>query len=98
LFTGQPHDWTLGGVNTLTLWCRGQSSNSQAPLTISVNGIEVLRDTTVVRATQWTKLEADLSTVAGLNPAVVTKLGIGIPKQSAESGLIFIDDIRVETK
>jgi len=94
----QPHDWTLGGVNTLTLWCRGQSSNSQAPLTISVNGIEVLRDTTVVRATQWTKLEADLSTVAGLNPAVVTKLGIGIPKQSAESGLIFIDDIRVETK
>ena len=97
----EPQDWTGGGARILTIWFKGSSANAPDPLYVVINGNLVTADDPAVVTTEsdWTKWEIDLSTVAGLNPAAVTKLAIGVGNrqtpQAGGTGMLLLDDIQI---
>ncbi len=101
-------DWTVGGVNTLTLYVRGKGDNDPEPLYVRLEDSSN-RTTTVtnpdpdaVLITRWTEWSVPLGDFDGVNPARITKMTIGLGDPDAPKpggmGLIYIDDIRVTTR
>jgi len=98
-------DWTVGEVNTLVLFVRGRLSNGPGPLYVAVQDASnhaataVSADATIISAAKWTEWKIPLSRFAGVNPAKVKRIAIGLgdrtnPKAGG-AGRIYIDDIRV---
>jgi hypothetical protein len=105
-------DWTVNGVSDLALWFRGNPGNTQAPLYVAVEdsagkAVTIVHpDPAAVLTTAWTEWKIPLSSFAGVNPAQIKKLSLGVgdkknpaaqpaPAQAGGAGRIFIDDIRV---
>ena len=98
-------DWTVGGVNTLTLYIRGQVGNAAETLYVTLhdssNGTATVvnPDPEVVLATRWTEWNVPLSEFVGVNAARIKQMTIGLGDRNAPkpggTGLIFVDDIRV---
>jgi len=102
-----PQDWTVNGVETLVLYMRGIPTNAAEPVYIVVQ--DSLGQTAVVTqanpdaalATQWIEWEIALSDLvdAGVNPAAVKKMTIGLGNQAAPTpggaGVLYVDEIRV---
>jgi len=98
-------DWTAHGVTTLVLYVRGQTGNDAAqPLYAALENqgnapVVVSLGTASLTSTEWTEYKIALSQFAGVNPAAVTKMLIGVgdrasPK-SGDRGVLYVDDIRV---
>ena len=96
-------DWTVKGVNRLTIWYRGGSANSAETMYVVLNGSAVVTNDNpdAAQATSWTELNIDLQAFAdqGVNLANVTSITLGVGSRSnpvaGGSGMLFFDDIRL---
>ena len=98
-----PRDWTEKNVNILTLWFRGDSSNTAAPMYAALNGSVVLYhdNPNVSQIETWTEWNIDLKTFVnqGINLTDVDTIAVGFGDknnlQAGGSGAVFFDDIRL---
>ena len=98
-----PRDWTENGVNTLTIWFRGDSANAAETLYVALNGSAVVTHDNPDAAlrTSWTQWNIDLQAFAdqGVNLANVTLITLGLGNRASPtasgSGMMYFDDIRL---
>jgi hypothetical protein len=102
-----PQDWTIEGVDSLTLYFRGKAGNSRDQLYVAIEDgtgrIAVVPhpDPNAVLATQWQKWQiplADLRTAGvDVDATTVRKMMIGVGDRNSPkpggTGKIYIDDI-----
>ncbi len=96
-------DWTVNGVNTLTIWFRGSLGNTAENLYVALNGNAVVNhdNPDAALATTWTQWNIDLQAFAdqGVNLANVTSITLGLGNRSnpvtGGSGMMYFDDIRL---
>jgi len=96
-------DWTVKGVNTLTIWFRGEAANAAENLYVALNGNAVVNNDNpnATQATTWTQWNIDLTRFAdqGVNLANVTSITLGLGNRSnpvaGGSGMMYFDDIRL---
>ena len=96
-------DWTVGGANTLGLYIRGRVGNAPAKLYVVIedaskkNAMVTYPDTAITASGHWIQWKIPLSDFAGVNPAKVKKIYIGLGDKSnpakGGAGRIYIDDI-----
>jgi hypothetical protein len=98
-----PHDWTEKGVDTLTIWFRGNPSNSAEQMYVVLNNSAVVNHDNP-QASQigfWTRWNIDLQNFAdqGVNLTNVDSITIGFGNRHnpvvGGSGNMFFDDIRL---
>jgi hypothetical protein len=96
-------DWTVNGVNTLTIWHRGGSANAAEPMYVVLNGTAVVTNDNpnAAQASSWTEWNIDLQAFAdqGVNLTNVTSITLGLGNRAnpitGGSGTIYFDDIRL---
>ncbi len=96
-------DWTVNGVNTLTIWFRGSVGNAAENLYAALNGNAVVDNDNpdATQTNQWTEWNIDLQAFAdqGVNLANVTSITLGLGHRSnpiaGGSGIMYFDDIRL---
>ena len=96
-------DWTVNGINTLTIWFRGSAANAAEPMYVVLNGNAVVTNDNpdAARIASWTQWNIDLTRFAdqGVNLANVNSITLGLGNRSnpvaGGSGLIYYDDIRL---
>jgi hypothetical protein len=78
-----PRDWTEKGVNTLTIWFRGDSANAAETLYVALNGSAVVShdNPKAAQIRTWTKWNIDLKAFAdqGVNLANAWTMGTAAP-------------------
>jgi len=98
-------DWTVKGVNTLTIWFRGSAGNAAENLYVALNGSAVVNhdNPNAALRTSWTQWNIDLQAFAdqGVDLANVTSITLGLGNRSnpvaGGSGMMYFDDIRLYT-
>ncbi len=98
-----PRDWTEEGITKLSLWFRGNSSNSAERLYIALNGSAVVYhdNTAATQKGGWNQWIIDLQAFAdqGVNLTNVNTITIGIgtkgPLGTGGTGTMYFDDIRL---
>jgi hypothetical protein len=96
-------DWTINGINTLTIWFRGNSDNVAETLYVALNGNAIVTNDNpdAAQITTWTQWNIDLQAFAdqGVNLANVNTIGLGLGNrnnpQAGGSGVLYFDDIRL---
>ena len=96
-------DWTVKGVNTLTIWFRGSAGNAPENLYAALNGNAVVNhdNPDAAQAASWTQWNIDLQAFAdqGVNFANVTSITLGLGNRSnpvaGGAGMMYFDDIRL---
>jgi hypothetical protein len=92
-------DWTVNGVNTLTIWFRGEAANAAETLYVALNdNARVDNDNPDAALTnRWTEWNIDLQAFAdqGVNLANVNSITLGLSSVTAGSGMMYFDDIRL---
>ncbi len=92
-------DWTVNGVDTLTIWFRGESANAAEQMYLTLNGSARIDHDNPDAAliTTWTAWNIDLQSFAdqGVNLANVNSITLGLSSVTAGSGMLFFDDIRL---
>ena len=92
-------DWTVKGVDTLTIWYRGVSSNVAEQMYVVLNGSARV-DCDIPDAatiTRWTDWNIDLQAFAdqGVNLTNVNSITLGLSSVTGGTGTIYFDDIRL---
>ena len=96
-------DWTVNGVNTLTIWYRGGSSNAAETMYVMLNGSAGVDNDNpdAAQKTSWTQWNIPLQAFAdqGVNLANVTSITLGLGNRSnpvaGGAGMMYFDDIRL---
>jgi hypothetical protein len=96
-------DWTVNGVDRLTIWYRGESANTAENLYVALNDSAVVNNDNPDAAliTRWTEWNIDLTRFAdqGVNLANVTSVTLGLGNRAnpaaGGSGKMYFDDIRL---
>ncbi|MBC8467931.1 MAG: LamG domain-containing protein [Planctomycetes bacterium] len=96
-------DWTVNGVNTLTIWFRGESANAAENLYVAINDSAVVTNDNpdAAKEARWTEWDIDLQAFAdqGVNLANVNSITLGFGNRAnptaGGSGMIYFDDIRL---
>ena len=96
-------DWTVNGVNTLTIWFRGSSSNAAEPLYVALNDSAVVTNDNPDAAltTSWTAWNIDLQAFAdqGISLSNVSSITLGLGNRNnpavGGAGMMYFDDIRL---
>ena len=102
-------DWTVGGLGTLSLSYRGQTSNLPQPMFIILeDAAGVVRTVThaheyAVQTKFWRELEIDLAAIEGIDLAAIKKMTIrvgdgtdsGQSIEDKDRDEIFINNIRI---
>ena len=96
-------DWTVNGVNTLTIWFRGEAANAAEPMYVVLNGTAGVDNDNpnATQATSWIQWNIDLQAFAGqgVNLANVSSITLGIGNRTnpvvGGSGMMYFDDIRL---
>ncbi|MCP4258460.1 MAG: LamG domain-containing protein [Planctomycetes bacterium] len=96
-------DWTVKGVNRLTIWYRGGSANAADPMYVVLNGTAVVTNDNpnAASASSWTEWNIDLQAFADQNVSLanVTSITLGLGNRAnpvaGGAGMIFFDDIRL---
>ncbi len=92
-------DWTVNGVNTLTIWFRGDTGNAAENLYVALNGnARVDHDNPdAATITSWTAWNIDLQAFAdqGVNLANVNSITLGLSSVTGGTGMMYFDDIRL---
>ncbi|MFB0553206.1 MAG: hypothetical protein ACETWQ_07825, partial [Phycisphaerae bacterium] len=96
-------DWTVNGVNRLTIWFRGSSSNAAEQMYVVLNDSAVVThdnpDAALTRS--WTEWNIDLQAFAdqGVNLSNVNTITIGFGNRNnpvvGGAGMMYFDDIRL---
>ncbi len=98
-----PRDWTENGVNTLTIWFRGDAANAAETLYVALNGSAVVNhdNPNAAQINKWTQWNIPLQAFAdqGVNLANVNTISLGLGNknnpQAGGSGTMYFDDIRL---
>jgi len=94
-----PRDWTEKGVDTLTIWFRGTSSNAAEQMYVILNGSASVDNDNpdAAQATTWTEWNIDLQAFAekGVNLANVNSITLGLSSVTGGTGMMYFDDIRL---
>jgi len=98
-------DWTVKGVNTLTIWFRGEAANAAENLYVALNGNAVVNhdNPDAALSTTWTAWNIDLTRFAdqGVNLANVNTITLGLGNRNnpvaGGTGMMYFDDIRLYT-
>jgi hypothetical protein len=92
-------DWTVNGVDTLTIWFRGESANTAEQMYVTLNGSARIDHpdpdaATTARLTQW---NIDLKAFAdqGINLTNVNSITLGLSSVTGGTGKMYFDDIRL---
>ncbi len=96
-------DWTFKGLNTLTIWFRGDSGNAAENLYVALNGNAVVNndDSTAAQKSAWIEWNIDLQAFAdqGVNLTNVNSITLGLGNKSnpvpGGAGIMYFDDIRL---
>jgi len=96
-------DWTVNGVNRLTIWYRGSSSNAAETMYVILNGSAGVDndDPEAAQKGSWTEWNIDLQAFAdqGVNLTNVTSITLGLGNRAnpvaGGSGMMYFDDIRL---
>jgi hypothetical protein len=96
-------DWTVKGVDTLTIWFRGAEGNAAENLYVALNDSAVVNNDNpdAALATTWTEWTVPLQSFAdqGVNLANVTSITLGLGNRSNPTvggeGIMYFDDIRL---
>jgi hypothetical protein len=96
-------DWTVNGVNRLTVWFRGSSSNAAEPMYVVLNGTAAVTNDTpnAAQAAVWTQWNIDVQAFAdqGVNLANVNSVTLGLGNRdnpvAGGAGMLYFDDIRL---
>ena len=93
-------NWTVNGINTLTIWFRGETSNAAETLYVVLNGSAGVDndnpDASLID--EWTRWDIDLQSF-GVNLANVTSITLGLGNRTnpvaGGAGMMYFDDIRL---
>ncbi len=98
-------DWTAEGVDTLTLYFRGQASNGPDQLYVALKdsagktAVVAHEDPEATVAIGWTRWNIPLSAFTGVDPSRIKTMYIGLGDRNTPTpggtGRLFIDDIRL---
>jgi len=96
-------DWTVNGVNTLTIWFRGSVANAAEPMYVALNNSAVVNhdNPDAAQITTWTEWTIDLQAFAdqGVNLTNVDTISLGLGNKNnplaGGSGTMYFDDIRL---
>jgi len=92
-------DWTVNGVNTLTIWFRGSVANAAEPMYVALNNSAVVNhdNPNAAQTTRWTEWTIDLQAFAdqGVNLANVNTIALGLSSVTGGTGTMYFDDIRL---
>ena len=96
-------NWTVNGVNTLTIWYRGNVNNAAETLYVALNASAVVNNDNpdAAQKNSWTQWNIDLQTFAdqGINLTNVNTITLGLGNRSnpvaGGSGMMYFDDIRL---
>jgi hypothetical protein len=96
-------DWTVNGVNTLTIWYIGDSANAAEPMYVVLNGSATVTNNNpdAAQIGEWTEWNIDLQAFAdqGVNLTNVNSITIGLGNRAnptaGGSGMMYFDDIRL---
>ncbi len=96
-------DWTVKGVNSLTIWYRGAPTNAAEPMYVVLNGSAGVDNDNpnAAQANAWIEWSIDLMRFAdqGVNLANVTSITLGLGNRSnpvaGGAGMMYFDDIRL---
>jgi hypothetical protein len=97
------NDWTVNGVNRLTIWYRGSSTNAAETMYVVLNGSAGVDNENPGEAQKgsWTEWNIDLQAFAdqGVNLANVTSITLGLGNRAnptaGGAGMLYFDDIRL---
>ena len=98
-----PRDWTENGVDTLTIWFRGDSANAAETLYVALNGSAVVShdNPNAAQIDTWTEWVIPLRAFAdqGVNLANINTIVLGLGNRNnpvaGGSGTMYFDDIRL---
>jgi hypothetical protein len=89
----------VNGVNTLTIWHRGDSDNAAEQMYVTLNGTARVDNDNpdAVLRTSWTRWNIDLRAFVdqGVNLTNVNSITLGLSSVTAGSGTMYFDDIRL---
>ena len=96
-------DWTVKGVDRLTIWYRGDPANATETMYIVLNGsVGVDNDNpNAAQTTAWTEWNIDLQAFAdqGVNLSNVNTITLGFGDRNnpmaGGTGMMYFDDIRL---
>jgi hypothetical protein len=96
-------DWTVKGVDTLTIWFRGSAGNTAETWYVALNGNARVDhdDPDAATSTSWTEWNIELQAFAdqGVNLANVNSITLGLGNRSnpvaGGAGMMYFDDIRL---
>jgi hypothetical protein len=93
------NDWTVNGVNKLTIWYRGDSGNAAETMYVMLNGSAAVDndDPAAAQVGTWTEWNVDLQAFAdqGVNLANVNSITLGLSSVSGGTGIMYFDNIRL---
>ncbi|MCP4610010.1 MAG: hypothetical protein GY845_14980 [Planctomycetes bacterium] len=89
-----PTDWTEKGVDTLTIWFRGDAANASETLYVALNGTATVNhdNPDAAKINSWTKWDIDLQAF-GINLTNVNSITLGLRSVTGGSGMMYFDDI-----
>jgi hypothetical protein len=96
-------DWTVNGVDRLTIWYRGSSDNAAENLYVVLNDSAVVANDNpdAALATAWTAWDIDLTRFSdqGVNLTNVNSITLGLGNRNnpaaGGAGIMYFDDIRL---
>ena len=96
-------DWTVNGINRLTIWFRGSSSNAAEPLYVALNDSAVVTNDNPDAGliSSWTEWNINLQAFADqvVNLANINSITLGLGDRTnpvaGGSGMMYFDDIRL---
>jgi len=96
-------NWTVNGVNKLTIWFRGDAANAAETMYVVLNGTAGIDNPNpdAAQALAWTEWSIDLQAFAdqGVNLANVDTITIGFGNRTnpatGGAGMMYFDDIRL---
>jgi hypothetical protein len=93
------NDWTINGVDTLTIWYRGNAANSAETMYVTLNGSASVDNANpdATLAAGWTQWDTPLQAFAdqGVTLTNVTSITIGLKSGTGGTGMLFFDDVRL---
>jgi hypothetical protein len=92
-------DWTVNGVDTLTIWFRGETGNAAEQMYVTLNDSAMVDhdDPDAATSTRWTEWNISLHAFAdqGVNLVNVDSITLGLSSVTGGMGKMYFDDIRL---
>jgi hypothetical protein len=92
-------DWTVNGVDTLTIWFRGETGNAAEQMYVAVDGNARIDhdDPDAATSARWAEWNIPLQAFAdqGVDLANVNSITLGLSSVTSGTGKMYFDDVRL---